>query len=173
MGDQLLSIQLWLNNSSLLLQLLHHISEIRSFNRLGFLHRLADIKVLGFNRIILNLEGIIKLALDSYTTFLLLSQLTVMVGEVLLLILLPINLGMIDNGPLTGRGHGLLLLQPISEIFYQYSMPFSCFRLQGWQLTLQCHGGLVVGSLTTEGSCLLSYVSSVSILCKLRSEELT
>ena len=101
-----------------------------SFNSLGFLHSLDNIKLLGCNQIILNLEGIRELALDSYTPFPLLSQLLVMVGEFLLLSLLPINLGLTDNDPLTGGGHGLLLLQPISELFYQYSMPFSCFQLQ-------------------------------------------
>ena len=76
--------------------------------------------------------------------------------EVLLLILLPINLGLIDNNPLTGGGHGLMLLQPISELFHQYSMDVSGCQLQGCQLTFQCHGGLVLGSLTAEGSCLHS-----------------
>ena len=76
--------------------------------------------------------------------------------EVLLLILLPINLGLIDNNPLTGGGHGLMLLQPISELFHQYSMDVSGCQLQGCQLTFQCHGGLVLGSLTAEGICLHS-----------------
>ena len=41
----------------------------------------------------------------------------VMVGEVLILIILPIKLGLIDNEPLTGGGHGFLLLKTISELF--------------------------------------------------------
>ena len=75
----------------------------------------------------------------------------VMVEEVLILILLLINLDLIFNDPLTGVGHGLLLLQPISELFHQYSMAVSCRKLQGYQITLQCHGGLVVGYLNAEG----------------------
>ena len=35
-------------------------------------------------------------------------------------------------------------------------MTVSFFRLQGCKLTLQCHGGLVAGSITAEGICLHS-----------------